>query len=113
MDNKYDSNIIGIDLGIINSYIGILRNNNPEIIPDTQTGEKRIPSIVCFKDSNKFLIGRSAKYNMLEYPNLTISNSIKLLGLKFSDKIVQEDIKNLPVKIIEDKKQVNHNILLK
>ena len=104
MDNKYDSNIIGIDLGIINSYIGILRNNNIEIIPDPQTGEKRIPSIVCFKHSNECLIGRSAKNNMLEYPNLTISNSIKLLGLKFSDKIVQEDIKNLPVKIIEDKK---------
>ena len=81
-----------------------MRKGEVEIITDNLTGERGIPSIVCFKDSNKYLIGRSAKYNMLEYPNLTISNSIKLLGLKFSDKIVQEDIKNWPIKIIEDKK---------
>ena len=81
-----------------------MRKGEVEIITDNLTGERGIPSIVCFKVSNKYLIGRSAKYNMLEYPNLTISNSIKLLGLKFSDKIVQEDIKNLPVTIIEDKK---------
>ncbi len=41
---------------------------------------------------------------MLEYSDFTISNSIKLIGLEFSNKIVQEEIKNNSVKIIEDKK---------
>ena len=56
-----------------------MRNGEVEIITDNLTREKRIPSIVCFKDSNKFLIELFAKNNMLQYPNLTISNSIDYL----------------------------------
>ena len=41
---------------------------------------------------------------MLEYPESTMFDSKRLIGHKFSNKYVQEDIKNWPVKVIEDKK---------
>ena len=40
---------------------------------------------------------------MLQYPKATIYDSRRLLGYKFKNKHIQEDIKNCPVKIIEDK----------
>ena len=40
-------------------------------------------------------------------------DSKRLLGYKFKDEHVQNDIQGWPIKVIEDKKQVNHNMLLK
>ena len=42
--------VIGIDLGTIYSCVGILRNNQVEIIPDNADGKTIIPSMVCYKD---------------------------------------------------------------
>ncbi len=95
--------IIGIDLGTKVSCAAIMRNGKIEIVPDNKTGEKLIPSIVCFKSKNEFLIGTKAKNNMLKYSQSTMYDSKRLLGHKFSKKHVQEDIKNWPVKILEDK----------
>ena len=95
--------IIGIDLGTTNSCVSIIRNENVEIIEDKNTGERLIPSIVCYKN-NQFLFGKFAKQNFRDYPESTMFNSKRLLGHKFSNKQVQNDIKNWPVKVIEDKK---------
>ena len=93
--------VIGIDLGTIYSCVGILRNNQVEIIPDNADGRTIISSIVCYKD-DQFLIGESARYNMTEYYKTTMFESKRLLGYKFNNKKVQNDIKNWPNKIIED-----------
>ena len=97
--------IIGIDLGTIFSCVAIRRNGKIEIIEEKETGEKIIPSMVCYKvdnDSYDLLIGGSAKNNMIQYAETTMYESKRLLGYKYSHKLVQEDIKNWPVKIIED-----------
>ena len=98
-----DKPIIGIDLGTTFSCVAIMRNEKNEIIADSKTGEKLIPSIVCFKNNSECLVGKIAKNNMLQYPKSTMFDSKRLLGYKFNDKHVQNDIKNWPVKIIEDK----------
>ena len=59
---------IGIDLGTTYSCAAILRNNKVEIIPEYKTGNKILPSIVCFKSETQCLIGRIAKKKKLEYP---------------------------------------------
>ena len=102
--------IIGIDLGTIFSCVAIMRNGKVEIIDEKATGEKIIPSMVCYKvdkdsyDSYEELIGGSAKNNMIEFAETTMFESKRLLGYKYVNKLVQEDIKNWPIKVIEDKK---------
>jgi len=102
--------VFGIDLGTTYSCIGIMRNNNVDIVPNNLTdGRKVIPSIVCYKEDldedmkDRWLYGNAAKNNMLEYPESTMFESKRLIGLNFNNKEVQRDIKLWPVKIIEDK----------
>ena len=108
VDNS--NKIIGIDLGTTYSCVAIMRNGKVEIIEEKATGEKIIPSMVCYKvdkdsyDSYEELIGGSARNNMIQYAETTMFESKRLLGYKYVNKLVQEDIKNWPVKIIEDKK---------
>ena len=83
--------IIVIDLGTIFSCVAIMRNGKVEIIEEKETGEKIIPSMVCYKvdkDSYSYeeLIGGSAKNNMIEFAETTMFESKRLLGYKFSHK---------------------------
>ena len=77
--------VIGIYLGTIYSCVGILRQNQVDIIPDNADGKTIIASMVCYKD-DQWLIGESAKNNMTEYYKTTMFESKRLLGLKFSNK---------------------------
>ena len=52
--------IIGIDLGTKFSCVGIMRNDKLEIIPEINSGDKIIPSIVGFTPDNEKCIGKSA-----------------------------------------------------
>ena len=99
-----EEKIIGIDLGTIFSCVAIMRNKKVEIITDNTNGERIIPSMVCFKSKNECLIGIAARNNMIEFYKSTMFESKRLLGYKFNDKHVQNDIKNWPIKIIEDEK---------
>ncbi len=101
---KYvDKNIvIGIDLGTTNSCAGIWANNKVEIIPN-KLGYRTTPSMVCFLE-NKTLIGNAAKFEASKYPYLTISDTKRLIGRKFSEKEVQNEIKTFPFKGTKDDK---------
>ncbi len=103
MSKTQDETIIGIDLGTMFSCIGIIRANIVEVITDTSDGSRTIPSIVCYKDY-QWLYGNSAKNNMTEYAESTMFESKRLIGLKYNNKKVQNDIKDWQVKIIEDPK---------
>ena len=81
-----------------------MRNGKVEIIEDNISGGKRIPSMVCFKKNGEILVGSSVKNNMYEYPESTIFDSKRIIGLKFNNKYVQNDIKNWSFKVIEDEK---------
>ena len=103
--------IIGIDLGTTNSCAGIMRENNVEIIPDNE-GKRILPSIICYKD-NEWLYGKLAKDNMIEFGELTILESKRLIGIKYSNNNIQKDIKNWVVKIIEDSKTKKPQYVIK
>ena len=40
--------IIGIDLGIKSSCVGIMRNGRVDIVPEANSFKNTIPSTVCF-----------------------------------------------------------------
>ena len=95
--------VIGIDLGTTNSCVGIWRNGKADIIPDSQ-GNRIIPSYVSFTNEQR-LIGAAAKKQITKNIKNTIYDAKRLIGRKFSDPYIQEDLKLYPFKIIKDQKQ--------
>ena len=94
------SQAIGIDLGGINSYAAVYLNGKVEIIPN-DLGNRKTPSYVAFNDK-EILIGETAKNQIKRNPKNTIFNIERLIGRKFEDRELQENLKYWPFKIIKD-----------
>jgi len=100
--------IIGIDLGTTNSAVCIIKDNNYEIIPD-EYGNRTVPSIVSFSNISKY-VGYDAKNQLEISPENSYYEVKRLIGKKFDDTGVQNDI---PLLTYEIEKDVKNNILLK
>ncbi|GLC38371.1 70-kilodalton heat shock protein [Pleodorina starrii] len=85
---------VGIDLGTSYSCVGVWRDDRVEIVANSQ-GNRTTPSYVAFTDTER-LIGDAAKNQMAP-----IFDAKRLIGRKFSDPIVQEDMKHWPFKVIQ------------
>ena len=98
---------IGIDLGTTYSCVGVFRHNRVDIIANDM-GNRTTPSYVAFTDDER-LVGESAKNQASLNPTNTVFDSKRMIGRKFSDPIVQSDIKHWPFKVIQgdsDKPQI-------
>ena len=93
-----DKVAIGIDLGTTYSCVGVFQNDRVEIIANDQ-GNRTTPSYVAFTESER-LIGDSAKNQCAVNPENTVHDAKRLIGRKFDDPIVQNDMKTLAYKIL-------------
>jgi molecular chaperone DnaK len=91
---------VGIDLGTTFSLVATMQGGEPVIIP-TAEGERLLPSVVAVTKTGERLVGWLAKRQVVVNPENTIYSIKRLMGRKFKDPTVQDDIKRLPYKITE------------
>ena len=91
---------IGIDLGTTYSCVGVWQGSQCEIIANDQ-GERTTPSYVAFTETEK-LVGLPAKSQVSMNPRNTIFDAKRLIGRKFSDSVVQQDMKHYSFKLVGD-----------
>ncbi|KAJ4746012.1 Heat shock 70 kDa protein [Rhynchospora pubera] len=89
---------IGIDLGTTYSCVAVWQNNRVEIIPNDQ-GNRITPSCVAFTEDGR-LLGDAAKNQIDMNPTNTVFAVKRLIGRRFSDSSVQNDVKYWPFKVV-------------
>lgn len=94
------SKIIGIDLGTTNSAFAYMVAGKPEVITNSE-GDRTTPSVVAITKKDDRLVGKVAQRQRVTNPKNTIYGIKRLIGRKYEDKEVQDDLDILPYKIVK------------
>jgi Fe-S protein assembly chaperone HscA len=101
-DNQ-NEHVIGIDLGTTNSLAAWMNLTNPEVIPG-EDGDKLVPSVVSLLPEGTFIVGNTARRELIGHPDRTIYSVKRLMGRGIDD--VQEELKLFPFHIAEGSESV-------
>ncbi|VDO06015.1 unnamed protein product [Rodentolepis nana] len=109
---KAKSTYVGIDLGTTNSCVAYLDNGKPQVIPNAE-GSRTTPSIVAFtgEENSTVLVGTPAKRQAVVNSKNTIFAVKRLIGRRFHDADIQQDLGRLPFKIEQSPNHEVHFII--
>jgi heat shock protein 1/8 len=89
-----DDHVIGIDLGTTNSCVSVWEGEGVRVIPNSH-GERTIPSYVSFDGAARH-VGMAAKNATTRNPLNTIYDIKRVIGQRFSDQGVEQDLRRFP-----------------
>ena len=87
--------IIGIDLGTTNSAFAYMVAGKPEVITNAE-GDRTTPSVIAVTKKGERLVGKVAQRQRVTNPKNTIYGIKRLIGRKFSDDEVKNDLDIMP-----------------
>ena len=91
---------VGICIGTSSCCIGAWNNGKIEILPNDQ-GNLSTNSYVAFTN-DEYLVGDAARGQAARNQKNTIYDFMRLIGYKFSDPLIQKELKNWPFKVEAD-----------
>lgn len=94
------SKIIGIDLGTTNSCVAVMDGSDPKVIENSE-GARTTPSMVAFTEDKEVLVGQPAKRQAVTNPENTLFAIKRLIGRRFTDKVVKKDKDLVPYQIVK------------
>lgn len=94
---------IAIDLGTGNSCVAYYdaTTRSAKVINNSE-GQRTTPSIVAFTKDGETLVGATAKRQAITNPHNTFYEVKRLIGRKFNEPEVQQDVKDMSYSIIEN-----------
>ena len=92
--------VIGIDLGTTNSCVSVMEGSEPVVISNAE-GNRTTTSVVAYSSDKQVLVGQAAKRQAVTNPDKTLFAVKRLIGRKFDDEYIQEDMKSAPYGIVK------------
>ncbi|XP_052175135.1 heat shock 70 kDa protein 15-like [Diospyros lotus] len=91
--------VVGFDFGNESCVVAVARQRGIDIVLNDES-KRETPAVVCFGNKRRFLGTAGAASSMMN-PKNTISQIKRLIGRRFSDPELQQDLKVLPFTITE------------
>lgn len=91
--------VVGLDVGNENCIVAVARQRGIDVVLNDES-KRETPAIVSFNDKQRF-IGTAASAALTMSPKNTLAQIKRLLGRRFSDPEVQQDLHLLPFKVTE------------
>jgi len=102
--NTFDGPAVGIDLGTTHSCVAVCRRGKVEVVFNDQ-GNRTTPSYVAFSDHER-LAGDAAKKQAARNPSNTVFDVKRLIGRKFTDPAIVDDLKRWPFEVVEEDEKI-------
>ncbi|KAF5380576.1 hypothetical protein D9615_004656 [Tricholomella constricta] len=99
MNSKVNGPVIGIDLGTTNSCVSVMEGKTSRVIENAE-GARTTPSVIAFTKHGERLVGLPAKRQAVVNSTNTVFAFKRLIGRKFTDTEVKEDMKHWPFTIV-------------
>jgi molecular chaperone DnaK len=90
--------VVGIDLGTTFSVVAVMEGGEPVVIPNAE-GARTTPSVVAVGKNGERMVGQVARRQAITNPSNTVYSVKRLMGRRFDEPTVTEDLKWLHYKV--------------
>ncbi|GAU40050.1 hypothetical protein TSUD_258430, partial [Trifolium subterraneum] len=91
--------VVGFDIGNENCVIAVVKQGGVDVLLNDQSN-RETPAIICFGEKQRFL-GSAGAASAMMHPKSTVSQVKSLIGKRYDDPDVQNDLKMLTVETLE------------